>query len=158
VGDGFWIRLAAPADAEAISEILLRAGLAAWGPFLGADRIEEANVGTVHPADAVAVDGEGVLAFVAWEEDSGEVSRLYTDPRGQGRGAASALLDVALDALREAGHLQAWLYTEERNEAAVGFYLSHGWRIEGEPRIREWHGARLVESRFVHDLDLRPNG
>jgi ribosomal protein S18 acetylase RimI-like enzyme len=158
VADGFWIRLAEPADAEVISEILRRAGLAAWGPFLGADRIEEATADTVHPADAVAVDGEGVLAFVAWEDDTGEISRLYTDPRGQGRGAAGALLDIALEALREAGRLQAWLHTEERNEAAIGFYLSHGWRIEGEPRVREWHGARLVEPRLVHDLDPRPSG
>ncbi len=157
-GDDFRIRLAEPADAEAVSEILLRAGLAAWGSFLGPDRIEEANVGQRHPADAVAVDGEGVFAFIAWEADTGEISRLFTDPRGQGRGAAGALLDVALDALRGAGHLQAWLYTEERNEAAVGFYLSHGWRIEGEPRVRDWHGTRLVEPRLVHDLDPRPSG
>ncbi|MFN8113280.1 MAG: GNAT family N-acetyltransferase [Solirubrobacterales bacterium] len=158
MGEGFWIRLAGPADAEAVSEVLRRAGLAAWGPFLGADRIEEATADATHPADAVAVDGEGVLAFVAWEEDTGEISRLYTDPRGQGRGAAGALLDVALDALREAGQMQAWLHTEERNEAAIGFYLSHGWRIEGEPRVRDWHGARLVEPRLVHDLDVRPSG
>lgn len=156
--DGFWIRLAEPADADAIAGIVLRAGLAAWGSFLGADRIEEAIAGDRHPADAVAVDGRGVLAFVAWDERTGEITRLYTDPPAQGRGAGGALLEVALDALREAGHLQAWLHTEERNEEAVGFYLRHGWRIEGEPRVRDWNGARLVEPRLVHDLDPRPSG
>ncbi|MEZ5063047.1 MAG: GNAT family N-acetyltransferase, partial [Solirubrobacterales bacterium] len=131
MGESWSIRRAHPADAEQVSAVLLRAGLAAWGPFLGADRIEQANAGRRHPADAVAVDADGVFAFVAWEPDTGEISRLYTDPRGQGRGAAGALLDVALDALGEAGCRQAWLHTEERNEAAIGFYLNQGWRIEG---------------------------
>ena len=53
------------------------------------------------------------------------------------------------------GCRRAWLNTEERNEAAVRFYLAHGWRIEGEPRVRDWHGARLVEPRFVRDLEPR---
>jgi len=156
MGESWSIRRADLADAEEVSAVLRRAGLAAWGAFLGADRIEQANAGRRHPADAVAADADGVFAFVAWHEETGEISRLYTDPRGQGRGAARALLDVALDALGEAGRRQAWLYTEERNEAAIGFYLNHGWRIEGEPREREWHGAHLVELRLVHDIDARP--
>lgn len=156
MGEDWWIRLADPGDAEEVSGVLLRSGLAAWGSFLGADRIEQANAGRRHPADAVAVNADGIFAFVAWEPDTGEISRLYTDPRGQGRGAAGALLDVALDALREAGKEQAWLFTEERNEAAIGFYLNHGWRIEGEPRERDWNGAHLVELRLAHDIEPRP--
>ena len=77
-----------------------------------------------HPADLVAVDADGVFAFVAWDEASGEITRLYTDPPAQGRGAGAALLGLALDALREAGCRQAWLNTEERNEAAVRFSTS----------------------------------
>jgi hypothetical protein len=47
--------------------VVLAAGLDAWGEFLGRDRIEAANRGRGHPADVVAVDDEGVFAFVAWE-------------------------------------------------------------------------------------------
>lgn len=156
---GEWsIRIARPADAEAISAVLLRSGLAAWGDFLGAERIGRANRGRVHPADLVAVDDRGVFAFVAWDAGTGEVTRLYTDPRGWGRGAGSALLERALDALRRAGCRRAWLNTEERNERAAGFYLARGWRIEGEPRLRDWHGARLREPRFVFDLEPGDDG
>ena len=150
---GSWtLRPATPADADAISDVLTAAGLAAWGGFLGRDRIEAATRGRQHPADLVAVDGEGVLAFVAWDTETGEISRLYAHPRGWGRGAGRALLERALDALRAAGCAQAWLNTEERNEGARRFYEQLGWRLDGSVRVREWHGTRLREPRYVRDL------
>jgi hypothetical protein len=66
------IRPATSADTGVISEILVAAGRLAWGPFLGEARVEEANRGRVHPADLVAVDEEGVLAFVSWNATTGE--------------------------------------------------------------------------------------
>ena len=144
------IRPAEPADAEALSAIVLRAGAEAWS-YLGVRRVEGGLRGAAQPADLVAFDDEGVFALVAWDATTGEVTRLFTDPRGWGRGAGRALLARATDALREAGCEQAWLYTEERN-AAAGFYRALGWREEGDPRIRDWNGAELREPRFVLDL------
>jgi GNAT superfamily N-acetyltransferase len=132
--------------------VLTAAGVAAWGGFLGAERIEAATRGAEHPADLLAVDDDGVLGFVAWDAATGEILRLYTHPRAWGRGAGRALLDRALDALREAGCRRAWLNTEERNERGRGFYERHGWREEGPPRVRDWHGAQLCEPRYVKDL------
>jgi GNAT superfamily N-acetyltransferase len=146
------IRPATDADAEEISEILVAAGRVAWGPFLGEARVEEANRGRVHPADLVAVDEAGVLAFVSWNATTGEIDRLYTHPRGWRRGAGRVLLERAVEALRAAGLRQAWLVTEERNEGARRFYESVGWRIEGPTRVRDWHGVRLREPRYVRDL------
>jgi ribosomal protein S18 acetylase RimI-like enzyme len=83
---------------------------------------------------------------------SGEITRLYTHPRGQGRGAARHLLGRALEALRAAGCTEAWLNTEERNEDARRFYERQGWVEDGRPRVRDWHGARLVEPRYVKRL------
>jgi GNAT superfamily N-acetyltransferase len=149
---GFIVRPATPADAEAISAVLLEAGLDAWSSFLGTERIEAANRGAEHPAHLVAVDGEGVFAFVAWDEATGEITRLYTHPRGQRRGAARVLLTRAEDALRAAGRTEAWLNTEERNDGPRRFYESQGWVPQGPPRVRDWHGARLVEPRYVKRL------
>lgn len=151
--DASWtLRPATPADAEQITAILTAAGVAAWGRWLGDERITAATRDRRHPADLVAEDDAGVFAFVAFDRETGEVTRLYTHPRGWGRGAGRALLDAALDELRAAGRTQAWLNTEERNERAVRFYTAHGWRIEGPARVRDWHGARLREPRFVKDL------
>jgi GNAT superfamily N-acetyltransferase len=132
--------------------VLIEAGAAAWGSFLGRERIELANQDRSHPAQIVAVDDDHVLGFVAWDAATGEILRLYTHPRAWGRGAGAALLERALDALRDAGHSQAWLNTEERNERGRGFYARLGWRIAGPPRVREWHGVTLCEPRYVKDL------
>jgi ribosomal protein S18 acetylase RimI-like enzyme len=152
VTGSYRIGAATPADSDAISVVLLEAGLHAWSAFLGAERIEAANRGRKHPADLVAVDEEGIFAFVAWDETTGEIERLYTHPRGQGRGAGRELLNCALDALRAAGCTEAWLNTDVRNEGARAFYERAGWVEEGPPRIRDWHGARLVEPRYVKRL------
>ena len=152
---GWWIRDAAPADREAVSECLLAAGIGEWGPFLGEARIRAANEGRVHPADLVAEDESGVFGFVSWEAATGEITRLYVHPRGQRRGAGGALLARAVEALREAGRSEAWLNTEERAAGACAFYEREGWRREGPPRVRDWHGARLVEPRYVMPLGSR---
>lgn len=146
------LRPATEADGEAIGAVMTAAGLAAWGHFLGRDRIEAATRDRRHPADLVAVDKEGVLAFVAWDAETGEISRLYTHPRGSGNGAGRALLDRALDALRAAGCTQAWLNTEERNREARRFYERLGWVQDGSVRVRDWHGMRLREPRYVRPL------
>jgi hypothetical protein len=125
------IRPATSVDADVISEILVAAGRAAWGAFLGEARVEASNRGKLHSADLVAVDGEGVFAIVAWNARTGEIERLFTHPRG-------------LE--------QAWLLTEERNVGARRFYEAVGWREEGPAQVRDWHGVRLREPRYVRDL------
>lgn len=152
-GDGSWmIRAATPADGEAIADVLTAAGFAAWGDFLGDERIEAANRGRQHPADLVAVDAAGVLAFVAWDAATGEILRLYTHPRGWGQGAGGALLDRAVAALRVGGCRRAWLHTEARNLRSRWFYEHRGWRLEGAARERVWHGVELNEPPYVLDL------
>ena len=125
--------------------------MAAWAGFLGEARIRAANAGRAHPADLVAEDAEGVCGFVAWDVGTGEVTRLFVRPRSWGAGAGRALLEAAEDALRTAGVARAWLHTEERGPACA-FYESCGWRRDGAPRVRDWHGARIVEPRYVRDL------
>lgn len=151
--DAAWaLRPATAHDEPAISQVLTAAGVAAWGAFLGAERVEKATRGRTHPADLVAVDDHGVFGFVAWDATTGEVLRLYTHPRRWGCGAGRALLERGLDALRAAGRTQAWLNTEERNEAARRFYERQGWCEDGTARVRDWHGVRLREPRYVRDL------
>lgn len=151
-GDPAWtLRPAREEDAATLSEVLTEAGVAGWGEFLGVERIRSATAGRVHPADVVAERTGAVVGFVAWDDETGEIKRLFVLPEAWGTGIGTALLDHAIAALRAAGVAQAWLNTEERS-AAIGFYESRGWRREGEPRIRDWHGAHLEEPRFVLDL------
>jgi GNAT superfamily N-acetyltransferase len=148
---GVRLRSAAATDAQAVAQVLAEAGVAAWSGFLGEERIRAANAGRRHPAEVVAEDGDGVCGFVSWDAKTGEVTRLYVHPRRWRAGVGRALLAEAERALRAAGVRQAWLNTEERGPA-VAFYDRCGWERDGPPRLRDWHGARLVEPRFVKDL------
>jgi GNAT superfamily N-acetyltransferase len=145
------LRPATPGDAPAVADVLVEAGVAGWASFLGEARIRAANAGRSHPADVVAEDDEGVCGFVAWDATTGEVTRLYVHPRCWRGGVGRALLAAAEAGLRREGVGRAWLNTEERGPA-VAFYERCGWRRDGAPRVRDWHGARLVEPRFVKDL------
>ena len=125
--------------------------MAAWASLLGEERIRAANAGRNHPADVVAEDFHGVCGFVAWNAQTGEVTRLYVHPRRWRTGVGRALLTAAEEALRTAGVRQAWLNTEERGSACA-FYERCGWRRDDVTRVHDWHGARLVEPRYVKDL------
>ena len=75
------LRPASASDAPAVARVLVEAGVAAWADFLGEQRIRAANAGRNHPADVVAEDADGVCGFVAWDAETGEVTRLYVHPR-----------------------------------------------------------------------------
>lgn len=145
------LRPAAASDADAVARVLVDAGVAAWADVLGEELIRRANAGRSHPADVVAEDADGVCGFVAWDAKTGEVTRLYVHPRRWRAGVGRRLLAAAEEALRAAGVRQAWLNTEKRGPAGA-FYERCGWRRDGAPRVRDWHGARLVEPRYVKDL------
>jgi RimJ/RimL family protein N-acetyltransferase len=44
------------------------------------------------------------------------------------------------------------LIAVDGNTRARAFYERRGWIEEGPPRVRDWHGARLVEPRYVKRL------
>src|SRR3954462_1518810 len=94
------LRRAAANDADAVAEVLVAAGVAAWAGFLGEERIRTANAGRTHPADVVAADDHGVCGFVAWEATTGGVPRLSVHPRRWRSGGGRARLAAAEDELR----------------------------------------------------------
>jgi GNAT superfamily N-acetyltransferase len=79
----------------------------------------------------VSEDEAGVVqGFTCVNHQTAYVWALFVIDGQHRRGHGKALLDAALDHLRAAGHRQAHL-TTGRNSAAVGFYLSQGWRDMG---------------------------
>src|SRR5262249_5287355 len=148
----FLIRPASEDDAEEIGAALVAAGIDAWGSFLGEERIVAANRDRTHPADLVAVDDDGVFGLRAWGSHTRGDARLHVPRGGQRQGAGAAPLSHALGALRAAGREDAWLHREERNPGARRFYEAQGWKQTGPPLRRHWHGAALVEPRYVKRL------
>ena len=90
----------------------------------------------------VSEDDEGVQGFVCANHQTGYVWALFVIDGAQGHGHGTALLDEAIERLRQAGHRQAFLTTDPETKAAA-FYRSKGWHkvgvdIRGEAVFRVW--------------------
>lgn len=84
---------------------------------------------------------------------SGQLWALNLHPIAFGTGLGKALHDAALDALREQGHPEAYLWVAERNPRARRFYEREGWVGDGVTREEEFGGAPLTEARYRRRLD-----
>ena len=143
------VRAAEPADHDAMAELFLAAGRAAWG-FAGADALAAMRAPAFRGGELVADDERGVAGFVIARRC--EIDLLYTHPRTWGKGVGRALLTAGEAALREAGCTAATLWTEERNERPRRFYEAAGWTLDGGVRERVWNGAPLRELRYRKGL------
>ena len=90
----------------------------------------------------VSEDNEGVQGFVCANHQTGYVWALFVIDGAQGHGHGTALLDEAIERLRQAGRRQAFLTTDPGTKAAA-FYRSKGWHkvgvdIRGEAVFRVW--------------------
>jgi GNAT superfamily N-acetyltransferase len=69
--------------------------------------------------------------------DSGvELSKLYVVPDQHGTGAATALMDAALDAASQWGAHRVWLGVNQKNQRAQRFYTKSGFTISGTRTFR----------------------
>ena len=156
------LRRAVPGDAQAVGAVFDAAVRDGW-VFLGEvaqramfsaqdwDRL----VADHAPPNAliVADDREhGIVGFSGVHAEDGEMFLLFVHSRHGGRGVGRALLDAAHDALRAAGHTEAFLFTEERNARALAVYAAAGYRRDGTVRESDFHGVPLRELRLVKVL------
>ena len=71
-----------------------------------------------------------ILGFSAADTRDGTIWALFIDPVHEGRGIGRALLAIACDVLRRAGHRAASLTTDPGTRADR-FYRKAGWTAEG---------------------------
>ena len=71
------------------------------------------------------LDGHRV-GFAAVLDNDNFLHSLYVDPDAQGQGVGSALLEKVQERFTSTGALKCL----QKNQAAMDFYLKHGWRRE----------------------------
>lgn len=141
------IRRAVPADAAAIAAVQARAWRHAFADIVEPEQMpqpDQQEPGFVERiaagAEVYVFDQDGRIAgFAALVGD--ELGAIHVDPAAQGAGVGSALLAAAVDALREAGHSEAFLWTFEANGLARTFYERRGWELV--PGRQERHAPEV---------------
>jgi len=103
-------------------------------------------------------DGE-LLGFTACGESrdpdatsgDGEVRTFFVAPGRWRQGVGRALMEAALDDLRERGYTEATVWSFDANARANAFYEAHGFARDGTERSEEvW--ANIVEVRYRRPL------
>jgi GNAT superfamily N-acetyltransferase len=143
------IRRATVGDAAAIASIQARAWRHAYADIVDPEDTPSSD----HQAPRFAEHiGDGAAVYV-WDQDGriagfaalegAELRAIYVDPPAQGAGVGGALLGAAVEALRAAGHSEAFLWTFAANGLARAFYERHGWELVpgrldrlGAPEVR----------------------
>jgi dipeptidase E len=169
-------RPARPADAAAVAAVFRAATLAAWAPFVGAERLRGAPDDTPRWAERIATggagflvaeDAAGLLGFVLYRRyadddlgavQAGEVDLLYTLPRAWGLGIGRRLLERATFALLAMGFREAVLWTERRNTRALAVYERNGWSRDGAVRELDYLGVPVRNVRHLLDLQRFAGG
>jgi dihydropteroate synthase len=85
-------------------------------------------------------------------EATGELHAIYLLPEAWGQGLGYALMERALDGLREAGFSRAVLWVLERNSRGRNFYEKSGWKPCGQPRTEWMDGIALREVQYSQFL------
>ena len=105
-----------------------------------------------HQIIIVCEDAEGITGFIRVAQDTPapvqgcpdtEIATLYVQPRHHGKGIGKALLKLAVQQCRAAGHAGLWLATNAENTPAIAFYLSQGFTHVGETHFRIAVSARF---------------
>ena len=130
------IRRATLEDAAAIGEVFVRArDEMTYLPRISDEVRPQLGGWFLERAELWVAEEDGrVVGFAGVEGD--ELSHLYVDPRAQGRGVGSALLEQA-KSLRQDG-LELWVF--QKNDGARRFYERHGFRL-----VRLTDGAENME-------------
>jgi GNAT superfamily N-acetyltransferase len=156
------IRLAGPADAEAMERLRVRGWQAAYRHVFPPDELDRMEPEWSRWAESLADPEPGFSCFVAVDEETllgwasvgpavdregvGELHGLYVDPGSWGRGAGRALLERGETELARTWR-HAVLWTLEDNPRTRRFYEAAGWRFDGITGIFYKLG---VEAPTVH--------
>jgi putative acetyltransferase len=96
------------------------------------------------------VGGAGIGPLEGGEGDTCELKKMYLLPEVRGAGLGERLLELCLDAAREAGYQKCYLETIRQMTAARALYEKHGFKELCAPMGRTGHFG--CDSWFALDL------
>jgi GNAT superfamily N-acetyltransferase len=161
------VRLAVPADAEAIERIRIRGWQAAYRHVFPPEKLDRlpidwarwrASLERPDPGHVTLVAdrsgcvcGWAMIAPSSVADRRGELRGLYVDPDQWSRGVGRTLLARAEAELRRNWD-EAVLWTLEDNPRTRRFYEAAGWHTDGETGTLERLGVAAPVVRYVKRL------
>jgi RimJ/RimL family protein N-acetyltransferase len=94
----------------------------------------------------------GFLSFIPDGKDIAEITHFYLLPSYWGGGVSSAAMKSLLLLLLAEGIKEVNLWVLSGNIRAQQFYMSSGFRHNGQQRVRYGHGLRLEEVLMSYRL------
>jgi L-amino acid N-acyltransferase YncA len=165
------IRRATAADARGIAEVHVGSWRHAYRGLLPDGFLDRLSVDEREASWREAFRDRGAGVFVAEEDgrvigfasfgpsrdgdagpEVGEIPAIYVDPTVVGAGVGRALLDAAIEAMREAGYRRATLWVLEANAHARRFYERAGWRWDGTVSRHDFDCANEPVVRYAVEL------
>lgn len=86
------------------------------------------------------------------ETNIGEVYAIYVDPKYQGQGIGSHLMNEGILFLKDQERSGAMLWVLEQNIRTRTWYESRGWKSNGKSKIDMRTGFELVEYQYTIDF------
>ncbi|MEM3676059.1 MAG: ribosomal protein S18-alanine N-acetyltransferase [Thermoplasmataceae archaeon] len=80
----------------------------------------------------VLLDGDKVVGYVSaipLDESSADIESIAVDPNYQGQGYGRELMKIIEEEMKKRGFSVSVLEVRDKNEKALKFYLSNGYRI-----------------------------
>ena len=135
--DRVGVRVATPADAEAIARVLNEALQLAEGWFNTAAELRD-ELFKSGRYNILLGDGEGDIGFGSASHDgrNGIVNWVCVVPRAQGRGLGKRIFEVLLAELDTVPHERLTLEVEADNASAIRLYEHYGFRRASRTETR----------------------
>lgn len=159
---GSYIRLATIADAGELAHVHVRTVVSAYADIIPATAAPVTQESLAREWSA-AFDDPSLTAFLAEENGEpvgtvairgdpdlrgvGQLRRLYVLPHLWARGTGTALYLAAIEAMEEAGYLEAGLWVLEKNTRARQFYERRGWKLV-PGAVVHWPEQEVTEVRY----------
>jgi ribosomal protein S18 acetylase RimI-like enzyme len=166
------VRLALPAEADAIGEIQVVAWRRSYENLLPADVLADLNpaqfaaqwrAALLAPGEArnrvlVALAGRklvGFAAITASDDPDADprhdalVAELAVDPEATRAGHGSRLLNAVVDTIRADGFSRVTVWVNSTDDVLRGFYTESGWGADGAHRELDLYGDGSVRVKQI---------
>lgn len=154
-------------DVEALAVILVKSFRTAFADIISSETIDrcsdEENCRKMFEAICASGEGQFYIAELDgrpcgelyWRDgdelkNAAEIVAIHSLPESWGCGVGKAMVQAALDEIKDAGKKLVYLRAFKENRRARRFYEKNGFVWDGSERVSEFDGA--VEVRYIFEV------